>query len=112
MQVKLLLDEHLSPKLVRRLEDLFPGSSHVHDCGLGNADDADIWTHAADGGFTVVSKDSDFYDRSVLDGHPPKVIRLRVGNCSTSEIEILLRDHLGLISSFDTDESESVLILP
>ena len=35
-----------------------------------------------------------------------------IGNCSTSEIEVLIRDHLGLIGSFDDNESESVLILP
>lgn len=110
--MKLLLDENLSPKLVRRLEDLFPGSSHVHDCGLGNADDADIWHYAADGGFTVVSKDADFYDRSVLYGHPPKVIRLRVGNCSTNEIEVLLRNQLRLVAHFEKADDESVLILP
>ncbi len=110
--MKLLLDENLSPKLIRRLADVFPGSVHVHDCGLGNTDDAEIWKYAADGGFTVVSKDSDFYDRSVLHGHPPKVIQLRVGNCSTIEIETLLRSHVELMSHFERTDDESVLILP
>jgi len=32
--MKLLLDENLSPKPVRLLEDLFPESVHVRDVGL------------------------------------------------------------------------------
>jgi len=47
----------------------------------GSADDAAIWRHAKEQGFTIVSKDSDFQDRSVLHGHPPKLIWLRAANC-------------------------------
>jgi predicted nuclease of predicted toxin-antitoxin system len=38
--MKLLFDENLSPLLAQRLQDIFPGSSHVHDCSLGASDDA------------------------------------------------------------------------
>lgn len=92
-QVKLLFDENLSPKLVRRLTDLFPDSAHVHECGLGATDDGGIWQFAFDRGFAIVSKDLDFYDRSILRGSPPKLIWLRTGNCSTAEVERLLRTH-------------------
>jgi hypothetical protein len=44
--VKLLFDENLSPQLVDSLSDLYPDSAHVHQCGLGSADDAAIWEHA------------------------------------------------------------------
>jgi predicted nuclease of predicted toxin-antitoxin system len=54
--VKLLFDENLSPKLVQLLAGDFPGSVHVHDIGLGGADDKTIWRHAADNGFLIVSK--------------------------------------------------------
>jgi predicted nuclease of predicted toxin-antitoxin system len=110
--VKLLFDENLSPKLVRRIADLFPDSSHVHDCGLGALDDAQIWNFAAAQGFAIVSKDLDFYDRSILQGSPPKLIWLRMGNCSTSHIEGLLRTFSTAIHSFDADPSESLLMLP
>ncbi len=33
-RVKLLFDQNLSPKLVNRLADLFPGSSHVQSWSL------------------------------------------------------------------------------
>ena len=67
--MKLLFDENLSPRLPRALADLYPDSAHVHECGLGSADDARIWDYAKQNGFTIVSKDSDFQDRSVLHGH-------------------------------------------
>jgi predicted nuclease of predicted toxin-antitoxin system len=45
--VRLLLDENLSPRLVRVLTDLFPGSTHVRDVGLSRATDDAVWTYAA-----------------------------------------------------------------
>ena len=48
--MKLLLDENLSHKLVRILEDLFPYSIHVRDVGLKAADDPLVWEYAKDNG--------------------------------------------------------------
>ena len=70
--MKLLFDQNLSPSLPRRLEREFPGSLHVRDVGLAGADDATIWNYALTLGLTVVSKDSDFQQRSLLLGAPPK----------------------------------------
>jgi predicted nuclease of predicted toxin-antitoxin system len=70
--VKLLFDQNLSPRLVPRLSDLYPASSHVSAVGLGEADDAAVWEYAKDHGFAIVTKDSDFNDVSVLRGFPPK----------------------------------------
>jgi predicted nuclease of predicted toxin-antitoxin system len=72
-------------------------SVHVHRCGLGNADDSAIWQYAKDNGFTIVSKDSDFQERCILHGQPPKFIWLRAANSSTEEIENLLRTALPII---------------
>jgi predicted nuclease of predicted toxin-antitoxin system len=109
--VKLLFDENLSPRLAEALADLYPGSAHVHPCGLGSADDSAIWQYAKDYGFTIVSKDSDFQDLSVLHGNPPKVIWLRAANCSSSEIENLLRVALPTIKHFIEEDQESCLVL-
>ena len=35
--MKLLFDQNLSPKLTGRLADVYPGSEHVADVGLGRA---------------------------------------------------------------------------
>jgi predicted nuclease of predicted toxin-antitoxin system len=109
--VKLLFDENLSPRLVRTLADVYPGSAHVHDCGLGSADDHTIWRYAKDNGFTIVSKDSDFQERSVLQGFPPKFLWLRAGNCTSAEIESLLRAAIPVVIRFVQDDEESCLVL-
>jgi predicted nuclease of predicted toxin-antitoxin system len=109
--VKLLFDENLSPRLTGLLADVYPGSVHVHDCGLGSADDEAVWQYARDANFSIVSKDSDFQERSVLRGYPPKVIWLRAANCTTSEIESLLRAAQPIITRFVDEDEESCLLL-
>lgn len=109
--MKLLFDENLSSRLVGVLADVYPGSAHVHQCGLGTADDGAIWQYAKDNGFAIVSKDSDFQERSVLQGYPPKVIWLRAANCTSSEIESLLREAVPIIARFIQEDEESCLVL-
>jgi predicted nuclease of predicted toxin-antitoxin system len=70
-----------------------------------------IWQYAKDHGLTIVSKDSDFQDRSVLHGHPPKFIWVRAENCSTREIENLLRAAAAAIKQFIEEDEESYLVL-
>lgn len=110
--MKLLLDQNLSWRLVSALEDLFPGSKHVRDIGMGSSSDDDVWDYAKKSGFMILSKDSDFQQRSLLYGAPPKCIWLRIGNCSTQEISELIRKHHGSITEFSNGEGESYLILP
>ncbi|MEK7994285.1 MAG: DUF5615 family PIN-like protein [Planctomycetota bacterium] len=109
--MKLLLDENLSPKLARALSDLFPSTLHVEDCGLGAAGDDAIWEFARTHGFAILSKDSDFCERSAIQGTPPKVIWLHVGNCTTSEIDALMRGCAAAIQAFFADPSGTCLVL-
>lgn len=109
--MKLLFDENLSPRLCAALADLFAGSVHVREVGLKAADDAQVWSYAAAHDFAVITKDADFRQRSFLLGHPPKVIWVRVGNCSTKMIEALLRRHVVEVAAFLDDEQKSFLAL-
>ena len=78
---------------------------------LMQADDAAIADWARHHGSSIVSKDTDFYQRSVALGSPPKFIWLRVGNCRTEIIVDLLRSQHALIRDFLASETESVLVL-
>ena len=80
--MKLLLDENLSDRVIPRVIDLYPNSEHVKTLSLISTDDALIWEYAKANGFVIVSKDSDFYQRSLLYSHPPKFIYLRIGKLS------------------------------
>lgn len=66
--MRLLFDQNLSPRLPRLLADVFPDSMHVRDVGLRDADDATVWQYALANGLTIVSKDSDVQQRSLLFG--------------------------------------------
>jgi predicted nuclease of predicted toxin-antitoxin system len=110
--VKLLFDENLSPALPRRVADLFPDSVHVRDVGMKATDDPIVWDYAKDNDFMIVSKDADMHDLSLVFGNPPKVVWLRLGNCSTRQIEELLRRDFDVIKSFYKDDSLSLLALP
>lgn len=89
--MKLLLDQNLSPRLVNMLGDIFPGSIHVSDVGLESASDVVVWEYARDNDLLITSKDSDLSEISMVRGFPPSVVWIRRGNCSTYEIERLLR---------------------
>lgn len=109
--MKLLLDENLSRKLVPRLRDLFPGSTHVSAEGLLESPDREIWAHAKAGGYILVTADSDFYEMATTLGPPPKVIWLRGCDYPTDEAERLLRAQALRISAFVEDEELGVLTL-
>lgn len=109
--MKLLLDENLSDKVVPRVADLFPGSTHVKAIGLAQADDRRIWEWAKRQRFAIISKDTDFHHQSIAFGHPPKFIWLRVGNLPTLGIINLLRAHSDVILAFGESATESLLVL-
>lgn len=94
--MKLLFDQNLSPRLPQLLADIYPASVHIREIGLRDAEDVLIWEYAKAHGFAVVSKDSDFQQRSLLTGAPPK----------------FMRRHSAAIHTFDLDDTKSHLILP
>lgn len=109
--MKLLFDHNLSPRLVNRLADLFPESTHVYLLGMDQADDQEVWSYAHNNAFTIVTRDSDYNELLIIRGVPPKVIWIRRGNCSTSEIETMLRSHLADIQALADDSDLGILTL-
>ncbi len=109
--MKLLFDQDLSYRIVEKLMPLYPDSVHVRLLGLESADDDTIWNFARANEYVIVSKDSDFHQRSLVLGFPPKVIWLRCGNCSTDQIEKVLRDNQVAIQEFCNHPIHSFLVL-
>ena len=110
--MKLLFDENLSPKLPRLLADLFPDSLHVRDVGMKATEDPAVWEYAKVNDFMIVSKDADMHDLSLVFGNPPKVVWLRLGNCSTRQVKEILRKDFEVIKLFYEDAHVSLLSLP
>ncbi len=107
--MRLLLDHNLSPRLVSRLQDLYPESVHVASVGLSTARDQEVWEYARDNELILVSKDADFSEMSILLGSPPKVIWLTVGNCSTAQVEAILRSNFTAAEELVNDTTLSIL---
>ena len=109
--MKLLFDQNLSPRLVARLADQFPGSLHVREAGLARATDEVVWQFALERGFAIVTKDSDFQERSQIAGSAPKIIWIRRGNCTTSDIEAMMKAHALRIAAVEQESGAGFLIL-
>ncbi len=96
--MKLLFDANLSPKLVGRLVELFPGSMHVFETGMARfTSDEIIWEYAKANAFTIVTADADFLNLAADRGVPPKVVHLENCNYKTNQVERLLRRNAILI---------------
>ena len=97
--MKLLFDENLSHRLLQSAVPPWPDSRHVRDVGLAAAEDSAIWNYAIVHDFIIISKDTDFRHLSACYGHPPKVIWIKAGNCSTKRInEIILRNLVAILA--------------
>ena len=109
--MRLLFDENLSPQLPVALSDCYGDCRRIRDVGLRASPDADVWVYAARNELAIVTKDSGFRQRSFLHGHPPKVIWIGLGNCSTKMVEELLRRRMNEVAEFLADPVKAFLVL-
>ncbi len=65
-----------------------------------DCEDSEIWQFARKNNYAIVTFDSDFYEISLINGCPPKIIWRRTGNLTTDQISRLLITHKDLIDSF------------
>lgn len=105
--MRLIFDQNISYRIVNKLIDKFPESKHVNQVGLDDAEDIDIWQFAKNENFTIVTFDSDYFDISLINGCPPKVIWLRTGNLTTIEIVNVLLSNIDIIIDFLLNEDNA-----
>ena len=98
--MRLLFDQNISYRIVGKLKDKFLECKHVSHVRLNDAEDIDIWKYAKKENFVIVTFDSDYYDISLINGAPPKIIWLRSGNLTTLEISQLLVSNNRVITDF------------
>ena len=107
----LLVDQNLSPRVARALGPWFERVVHVREVSLKASSDSDLWVWAKTNGLAILTKDSDFHQRSFALGHPPKVIWVRIGNASTAGVISLLESSKRAILDFCVDPDSSFLVL-
>jgi predicted nuclease of predicted toxin-antitoxin system len=92
--MKLLIDENISYRIIKLIENYFPGSIHVSSISNSRLTDLEIWKHAKDNNFIIVTHDEDYYEWQLIRENPPKTIWLRFGNTPT---EIIPKEYLILL---------------
>jgi predicted nuclease of predicted toxin-antitoxin system len=102
--MKLLFDQNISFRITKKLHGYFSACLHVSDCKLSDCEDPEIWSYAKENDFVTVTFDSDFYDISIINGHPPKIIWIRTGNLTTTEIVQLMIENQKTINAFCEDD--------
>lgn len=74
-------DENLPAKIL-----FTPSLPIIHVSVLGgSSSDTEIWQYAKDKKLVIVTKDTDFSDRLILNFSPPKVVHLRFDNMRKRE---------------------------
>jgi predicted nuclease of predicted toxin-antitoxin system len=101
--VRVLLDQNLSPKLIRKLADVHPGLESVYDHDLTGSSDRFIFEWARRSEFSALVLAERF-------GPPPKVIRIERCDFRFRIIELLLRREAIRIYSF-LESNRAVLLL-
>ena len=99
----LLFDENISYRVVKQILHLFPESQAAKQLKLLAKEDFLIWETAKSGGFTIITYDEDYELLSNLRGWPPKVILIRSGNLSNTEVIAMLQINFDAISDFLLD---------
>ena len=108
--MKLLLDANISWRLTELIKDIFPGSVHVDKVELNiPAKDIEIWNFAKENDFIILTNDDDFFELSVFNSFPPKVIILRTGNLRTKYLLNLLQNHFVEIQDFSISGEYGIL---
>jgi predicted nuclease of predicted toxin-antitoxin system len=89
----LLFDENLPRRLT-----FTPSLPIIHATDLGpSPTDTQLWQHAIENQWVIVSKDADFSDRIMLQSPPPWVVHLRFGNLRLAAFHELLQRHWPLV---------------
>lgn len=107
--MKLLFDQNISFRVIKKINDVFPSAVQVRELGLENATDLNIWEFARTNNCCIVTFDGDFIDISALRGAPPKIIWLRAGNTCTDSIAEVIRKKSEDIKLFLEDTTVSFL---
>jgi predicted nuclease of predicted toxin-antitoxin system len=97
--MRFLVDAQLPPALGRYLAARSQTAEHVHDIGMGDATDREVWRYAKEGDAILVTKDEDFVTLQLLDASGPAVIWIRVGNTTNRALLEKMDRHISSIEN-------------
>ena len=101
---RFLIDENLPKALGDVIGD---ASTHASEIAP-QASDTLLWKYARERDWIILTRDTDFFDRLLLFGSPPKIIWVRLGNLKKTDLVQVIRSRwkaiLDLIETSDLVE--------
>ena len=108
--MKLLLDENISWRLIKKLTHVFTDVIHVSALKITQpATDNSIWEFAKKNDYVIMSKDDDFEKTVLLRKAPPKLIFLKTYNLNTNKLAFLILDNSLKIRDFINSNDNDIL---
>jgi predicted nuclease of predicted toxin-antitoxin system len=108
--MKLLIDQNISHRIIHKAT--YPDAVHVRDLNLHDKNDPEIFMFARKRGYhAIVTLDEDFSFLLQSHGIPPKIVWLRTGNCSTSELaKVLLAKQSEILQFIESEQHDCMEI--
>jgi predicted nuclease of predicted toxin-antitoxin system len=103
--MKIVIDQNISFRIVPHINHLFTEVGHVRTLGWTDAPDIIIFRNAKQQGFdAILTLDEDF-DNIILENiPPPKILWLRIRNCSTLHLAEIIENKIEIINNFLNDD--------
>ena len=101
--MKFLCDVHISYKIVRYLRSLEFETIHVNEIlEKWHTKDGDICTYADENDLIVLTKDADFRNSFLISNTPQKLVKVNLGNLSTSILIGVISENLQAIQKLNS----------
>lgn len=103
--MKIVIDQNISFRIIPHIKHLFAEVEHVRTLGWTNAPDIIIFRNAKQQEFdAILTLDEDFDNIIFENNPPPKILWLRVRNCSTLHLAEIIEDKIEIINNFLNDD--------
>lgn len=112
MHLKVIIDTHLPPSLVKILRKYKVDAIHTTDFPNGHLlNDAAIIKIAVAQHRIIITKDHDFFENFIVKGTPPKILLLETGNIKNSTLFKIFEDNISEIIKYYSLEKAELIIL-
>jgi predicted nuclease of predicted toxin-antitoxin system len=109
--LKFIVDTQLPPALASYLSGQGLDAIHTTFYPEGHLlKDREIREKATTENRIIITKDSDFFDFFFVKGAPPKILLLKVGNCSNRELLAIVGRNLNKITQLFSGDAQLVVV--
>lgn len=103
--MKIVIDQNISFRIIPHITHLFSEVAHVRSLGWTDFPNILIFRNAKQQEFdTILTLDEDFENIILENSPPPKILWLRVRNCSTIHLAEIIINKIEIINEFLNDK--------